>query len=291
LGSQLGRSLGINNLLSQTGVGIPPGLGQQLLNQPGVGGFPSAVGGPPVPGLPAIPGLFNPAASFSGGGRNLDVSRLVSAVSRRVLNGSSVADVLPPDRLQSFADNFTDVLVPNLPAVDLSKFMGRWFEGINSPKATDHRCVVHHYGGLTENGDTATYTALKIYRQGSEFGQVQYSIGYAFRGGRKSAMLQMHSSESQEASPYWIYMLGPIGKDSFGNQQYEYAVISNWIKYPVIVLVRDPDKFQKNYYVDVLRWMEDHGFISDFTRAFNLVQPTDYSNCQYSDSTFAAFGK
>lgn len=76
---------------------------------------------------------------------------ILAAVSRRVLNGSSVADVLPPDRLQSFADNFTDVLVPTLPQVDLSKFMGRWFEGVSSPKATDHRCVVHHCKSNTVN--------------------------------------------------------------------------------------------------------------------------------------------
>jgi len=223
-------------------------------------------------------------------GRNLDIMGLVGALSRRALRNSTVGEIVEPNRLQEFADNFTDTLTPELPHVDLSKYMGRWFEGVNSPKSSDQRCIVHHYGGLTENGKTATFTALKIYRQGSEFGQVQYSIGYAFRGGRESGMLQMHSSESSDPTPYWIYLLGPEGKDEYGNPQYEYAVVSNWIRYPLMVLVRDPDKFQKEYYVDVLRWLEDHKFINDFSRAFNLVQPADYSNCQYEDSTFAAFG-
>ncbi len=48
-------------------------------------------------------------------------------------------------------------------------------------------------GGLTKNDKTATFTALKIYRDGSEFGTVRYSIGYAFRAGNKDAMLQLHS--------------------------------------------------------------------------------------------------
>jgi hypothetical protein len=56
-------------------------------------------------------------------------------------------------------------------------------------------------GGLTNNDKTATFTALKIYREGSEFGAVRYSIGYAFRGGNKDAMLQMHSSETADAQP------------------------------------------------------------------------------------------
>lgn len=56
-------------------------------------------------------------------------------------------------------------------------------------------------GGLTKNDKTATFTALKIYREGSEFGPVRYSIGYAFRGGNKDAMLQLHSSETPDAQP------------------------------------------------------------------------------------------
>lgn len=58
----------------------------------------------------------------------------------------------------------------------------------------------------------------------------------------------------------WIYKLGPEGKDPFGNPQYEYAVVSNWVKYPVTVLVRDPDTFKKKYEKEVLRWLEDQVF-------------------------------
>lgn len=62
-------------------------------------------------------------------------------------------------------------------------------------------CPVFSDGGLTKNDKTATFTALKIYREGSEFGPVRYSIGYAFRGGNKDAMLQLHSSETSDAQP------------------------------------------------------------------------------------------
>ena len=55
----------------------------------------------------------------------------------------------------------------------------------------------------------------------------------------------------------WIYKLGPEGKDPFGNPQYEYAIVSNWVKYPVTVLVRDPDTFKKKHEPEVLRWLED----------------------------------
>ncbi|VDN17421.1 unnamed protein product [Gongylonema pulchrum] len=252
----------------------------------GGGRGPTHAGLPRIPGFPLLPG---------GIPRNeqgqIDVVQLIGSITRRISNGTTLADVIPPEQLQTLADNVTDALLPPTPEdFDLHKFMGRWFEGINSPRATEQRCVVHHYGGLTKNDKTATFTALKIYREGSEFGPVRYSIGYAFRGGNKDAMLQLHSSETSDAQPFWIYKLGPEGTDPFGNPQYEWAVVSNWVKYPVTVLVRDPDKFKAKYEQEVLRWLEDQGFINGFIRAFNMLQPASYSSCQYADSTFEVFG-
>ena len=262
-----------------------------------ISGLASALGGggknsPTHAGLPRIPGIpLLPQGIPRNSRGQIDVVNLIGAVTRRVSNGTTIADVIPAEQLQTLADNVTDALLPDTPKVDLTRFMGRWFEGINSPRASEQRCVVHHYGGLTKNDKTATFTALKIFREGSEFGPVRYSIGYAFRGGNKDAMLQLHSSETSDAQPFWIYRLGPEGKDPFGNSQYEYAVVSNWVKYPVTVLVRDPDTFKAKYQKEVLRWLEDQGFINGFIRAFNLLQPAGYSNCQYADNTFEVFGK
>uniref|UniRef100_A0A0N4ZBD6 Lipocln_cytosolic_FA-bd_dom domain-containing protein n=1 Tax=Parastrongyloides trichosuri TaxID=131310 RepID=A0A0N4ZBD6_PARTI len=271
---------------------------QQSPTERALSGIASALGGggpnsPTHAGLPRIPGIpLLPGGIPRNSQGQIDVVNLIGSITRRVSNGTTLADVIPPEQLQTLADNVTDALLPATPeAFDMGKFMGRWFEGINSPRATEQRCVVHHYGGLTKNDKTATFTALKIYREGSEFGPVRYSIGYAFRGGNKDAMLQLHSSESSDAQPFWIYKLGPEGKDPFGNPQYEYAIVSNWVKYPVTVLVRDPDTFKKKYDVEVLRWLEDQGFINGFVRAFNLLQPATYSSCQYADSTFEVFGK
>ncbi|VDK42336.1 unnamed protein product [Anisakis simplex] len=269
---------------------------QQTIAQKALSGIAAALGGggngPTHAGLPRIPGIpLLPGGIPRNAQGQIDVVQLIGSITRRISNGTTIADVLPPEQLQTLADNVTDALLPATPEnFDLHKFMGRWFEGINSPRATEQRCVVHHYGGLTKNAKTATFTALKIYREGSEFGPVRYSIGYAFRGGNKDTMLQLHSSESADAQPFWIYKLGPEGKDPFGNTQYEWAIVSNWVKYPVTVLVRDPDTFKAKYEVEVLRWLEDQGFINGFIRAFNMLQPAGYGSCQYADSTFEVFG-
>uniref|UniRef100_A0A8R1TTN5 Lipocalin domain-containing protein n=1 Tax=Onchocerca volvulus TaxID=6282 RepID=A0A8R1TTN5_ONCVO len=270
---------------------------QQNTAQRVLSGVAAALGGgggrgPVHAGLPRIPGIpLLPSGIPRNEQGQIDVVQLIGSITRRVSNGTTLADVIPPEQLQTLADNVTDALLPPTPEdFNLHKFMGRWFEGINSPRATEQRCVVHHYGGLTKNDKTATFTALKIYREGSEFGPVRYSIGYAFRGGNKDAMLQLHSSETPDAQPFWIYKLGPEGTDPFGNPQYEWAVVSNWVKYPVTVLVRDPDRFKAKYEQEVLRWLEDQGFINGFIRAFNMLQPASYSSCQYADSTFEVFG-
>ncbi|XP_003377952.1 conserved hypothetical protein [Trichinella spiralis] len=233
--------------------------------------------GPPVAGLPSLP----------------------TAIGKKIMQKTNVTSLIKPDALQNMADNITDALVPEMPNLNLAQFMGRWFEGINSPRATEDRCIVHHckfalhlqyrkiisiviVGGLTENGKTATFTALKIYREGSDFGQVRYSIGYAFRGGRQPGMLQMHT--------IWVYKVGPVSEDSLGNRGYDYAIVSNWIRYPVAVLVRDPDVFKEKYEDEVLKWLEEKNFINGLVRAFNLVQPVNYDNCQYSESAFKIFG-
>uniref|UniRef100_A0A183BVY9 Lipocalin domain-containing protein n=1 Tax=Globodera pallida TaxID=36090 RepID=A0A183BVY9_GLOPA len=272
---------------------------QQSPAERAIAGFASALGGggnangPAHAGLPRIPGIpILPGGIPRNSQGQIDVVQLIGSITRRVSNGTTLADVIPPDHLQTLADNVTDALLPSTPEdFELSKFMGRWFEGINSPRATEQRCIVHHYGGLTKNEKTATFTALKIYRDGSEFGAVKYSIGYAFRAGNKDAMLQLHSSENSDAQPFWVYKLGPEGTDPFGNKQYEYAIISNWVKYPVTVLVRDPDSFKAKHEVEVLRWLEDQGFINGFIRAFNMLQPASYGSCQYADNTFELFGR
>uniref|UniRef100_A0A915EIB7 ubiquitinyl hydrolase 1 n=1 Tax=Ditylenchus dipsaci TaxID=166011 RepID=A0A915EIB7_9BILA len=150
---------------------------QQTAAEKALSGFASALGGggnsPTHAGLPRIPGIpLLPGGIPRNSQGQIDVVNLIGSITRRVSNGTTLADVLPPDQLQTLADNVTDALLPSTPEdFDLNKFMGRWFEGINSPRATEQRCVVHHYGGLTKNDKTATFTALKIYREGSELAQ------------------------------------------------------------------------------------------------------------------------
>jgi len=138
-------------------VGLGGLLGQGGLGNLGNIGIPQRA--PPVPGVPSVPGVGFPGlgqGQFDVMGiigkfrekffltKRSKVAQILGGISRRALNGSRLSDVLPPDRIQQFAENVTDILVPEMPDVDLPLYMGRWFEGIGSPRASSQRCVVHH---------------------------------------------------------------------------------------------------------------------------------------------------
>lgn len=56
-----------------------------------------------------------------------------------------------------------------------------------------------------------------------------------------------------ELCSVWIYKVGPEGTDSFGNSQYEYAIVSDCNKYPVTVLVRNHEIFKQKFKVWFIR--------------------------------------
>lgn len=130
---------------SSSNIRRQPSAAQRALS-----GFAAALGGggnnsPTHAGLPRIPGIpLLPGGIPRNSQGQIDIVSLIGSVTKRVSNGTTLSELLPPERLQTLADNVTDALLPETPTVDLSKFMGRWFEGINSPRATEQRCVVHH---------------------------------------------------------------------------------------------------------------------------------------------------
>jgi hypothetical protein len=65
---------------------------------------------------------------------------------------------------------------------------------------------------------------------------------------------------------------------------------SNWVRFPVFVIARDPERFQKNHMKSVLQFLEDNNYINVMTKSFNLISPVDYSACQYTP-TFSGAGK
>jgi len=49
-----------------------------------------------------------------------------------------------------------------------------------------------------------------------------------------------------------VVKTGPLNQFN----QYDYAIVSNWVKFPVFVIARDPELFQKFYMREVLEYLE-----------------------------------
>lgn len=52
----------------------------------------------------------------------------------------------------------------------------------------------------------------------------------------------------------WVIKKGPLNE----YKQYDYAVVSNWVRFPVFVIARDPERFRKQHMKSVLQFLEDN---------------------------------
>uniref|UniRef100_A0A914HDH5 Lipocalin domain-containing protein n=2 Tax=Globodera TaxID=31242 RepID=A0A914HDH5_GLORO len=243
-----------------------------------VPGFAGPQDAPTVPGVNTIPGLSN---------FNYIIGQLVPQMipPTNTLLGSSISRLLPKDATKNLAKNVFRAVHPAAENVDVARMMGRWFQVINSPHVIREACTVSHFGALTNNTYSATFTILKFYREGNSNGPPRFSLGYGFKAGDTGQFL-LHSSNSPDAEPFWVIKLGPLNEYN----QYDYAVVSNWVRYPVFVIARDPERFHRQHMKKVLQFLEDNNYINVMTKAFNLISPVDYSQCQYTP-TFSGAGR
>uniref|UniRef100_A0A0K0E5T3 Lipocalin/cytosolic fatty-acid binding domain-containing protein n=1 Tax=Strongyloides stercoralis TaxID=6248 RepID=A0A0K0E5T3_STRER len=274
------------SLIAEAAASGTPGLDIQGLTSgqiPGlapipVPGFPGPQDIPTVPGVNTIPGLSN---------FNYIVGQLVPQMipPTNTLLGSSISRLLPKDATKNLAKDVFRAVHPAAENVEVARMMGRWFQVINSPHVIREACTVSHFGALTNNTYSATFTILKFYREGNPNGPPRFSLGYGFKSGETGQFL-LHSSNSPDAEPFWVIKLGPLNEYN----QYDYAVVSTWVRFPVFVIARDPERFQKQHMKGVLQFLEDNNYINVMTKAFNMISPVDYSQCQYTP-TFSGAGK
>ena len=68
----------------------------------------------------------------------------------------------------------------------------------------------------------------------------------------------------------WVIKLGPLNEYN----QYDYAVVSNWVRFPVFVIARDPERFTRLHMKDVLEFLEKNSKFHFAYRNNNWIQIT-----------------
>ncbi|KAL1243320.1 3-ketoacyl-CoA thiolase [Trichinella spiralis] len=224
-----------------------------------VPGFPGPQEVPQIPGVNTIPGLD----SFN------------------YLVGQLLPQSTAPKNL---AQGIFQKIAPDAARLSVESMMGRWFQVITSPHVLREACAVSHFGALTNNTYSATFTILKFYREGNIDGPPRFSLGYGFKIG-ENGTFNIHNSNSPDTEPFTVVKVGPLND----HNQYDYAIVSNWVKFPVFVIARNPERFQRWYMREVLEYLEKEKYINFITKALNLIAPVDYAECQYTP-TFSSAG-
>ncbi|KAF8368025.1 hypothetical protein PRIPAC_85854 [Pristionchus pacificus] len=120
-----------------------------------------------------------------------------------------------------------------------------------------------------------SFEDTRIHRDAS--GQMQTETVRGERSRDANVQIPMEGSEKSNQATFWVYKVGPLGRDSFGNWQYEYAITSNCMKDSVLVLARHPKRFDREYKEEVLEWMKGNDANIQFTIT-NLRSVECYEN-------------
>lgn len=67
-------------------------------------------------------------------------------------------------------------------------------------------------------------------------------------------MMGISSVSNDVLIAVWVIKKGPLNEFN----QYDYAIISTWVRYPVIVVARDPERFRTVHMKNVLQFLEDN---------------------------------
>nr|XP_022312985.1 apolipoprotein D-like [Crassostrea virginica] len=127
-------------------------------------------------------------------------------------------------------DTFLGSAVQPVPALDVQKYLGRWFQmyGSQSIYATFERgayCVTADY--TLANDGTNHITVLNSERLNSATGPIKVIHGYATPSDTPGK-LTVHLETVIFDAPYWVIKLGPA---TYGSEnQYQYAIVSDNLK-------------------------------------------------------------
>ncbi|KRZ50673.1 Cullin-2 [Trichinella nativa] len=168
-----------------------------------------------MPLYKAAPTLAESAQNFPGFGACLP-------------NGTPFFNHISPSILQNMlrifpgAQNFMRKMLPAT-RVHPKKLIGKWYWVLMTPAALSRHCATSDYHGLvlSRNG-TGTFATFDSFRDGSSYGLPKFGFGY----------------------DQVVYTSSDYDEDDYNTEtQYNYVVLSNWARYPVIALAKNVEQF------------------------------------------------
>lgn len=179
-------------------------------------------------------------------------------------------------RMTLFAVLATAVFAQTVPELNQTQYLGRWYQ-VYADAAVDitfensSYCDTADYG-LNPNG---TISVLNRERQYGPDGPERVIYGWAATDSpSEPGQLTVHLQTVGLGAPYWVYQLGPA---TYNGSQYQYAVVSDPLKFTLFVLARNVTLFMRAWSDEVLYYLQSQGF----TGLFNTPILTPQANCTY----------
>ncbi|KHN70616.1 hypothetical protein Tcan_14362, partial [Toxocara canis] len=200
-------------------------------------------------GLPAVPGLMG---SLPGVGGCLPSQ--IPLVNRRSLNFFQ--------NFLRFIPGAQDYLISlvETPNTDAKTLLGKyhWVPFIFKKFVL---CVKVLFDfkvkNLLEKGNTSLFSTADSFHEENAQGPAKVGFGYGILHNRKAYIYFQ-----EDPCPYQIVMIGPVNAVV---DQYEYIVLSNWAKYPIIAMARDVGEFNAKYREEIIGRFKKEGYIHDLS--------------------------
>ncbi|CAI5455020.1 unnamed protein product [Caenorhabditis angaria] len=213
-----------------------------------------------IEGLPVIPGVVG---SLPGAGSCLP-------------RGSPLVKDKSPSFFQNILRNIPgaqDYLASLLPApkVDVKSLYGKFQWALDTPSVHNRYCAITEFMPQAESGNSSAFSLQEKFRAGSVDAGEKVAFGYGLIHKERTYVYMQ-----DDPCPYQIVLVGPIDKKS---KQYEYVILSNWAKFPLIGLVRDIKTFYKLYQEKLEDDLDKAGFMNDMTGSAT-IHYADWSKCR-----------
>ncbi|KAL1232979.1 chloroplastic,Translation initiation factor IF-1 [Trichinella spiralis] len=224
-----------------------------------------------MPLYKAAPTLAESAQNFPGFGACLP-------------NGTPFFNHISPSVLQNMlrifpgAQSFMRKMLPAT-RVHPKKLMGKWYWVLMTPAALSRHCATSDYHGLvlSRNG-TGTFATFDSFRDGSSYGLPKFGFGYGVISNDNQALVYMQS----DPCPYQVvYTSSDYDEDDYNTEtQYNYVVLSNWARYPVIALAKNVEQFMMSDFEQLKNDLNRDGLHNKVTELLKSTELADWSVCE-----------
>uniref|UniRef100_A0A0R3S022 NIDO domain-containing protein n=1 Tax=Elaeophora elaphi TaxID=1147741 RepID=A0A0R3S022_9BILA len=198
-------------------------------------------------GIPAVPGIIG---SFPGIGGCL-------------FHQTPFVNQRSPNLFQNFlrfipgAQDYLSDLVKT-PIVDLHSLMGKYYWVISTAGVHDRYCPTTE--NLTQVENTSTFSTMDSFHVNGPHGAPKMGFGYGIIHNKK-----VYIYVQEDPCPYQIIITGPKNAET---GQYEYIVITNWAKFPLVAMTRNLAHFNANYRNELIQIIG------------NWMHQVDWTNCK-----------